>query len=96
MSLMTVHKRRESYTKMNTRIYVLPCDMAAIITAVQAAKLVGTSRNHIRLMCHHGYIKSVAVNGQRMYGAASVVKFMNERPDRAAYAPEPMPSRRRR
>ena len=41
-------------------------------------------------MCHLGYIKSVGVNGQRMFDSASVVRFMNERPDRAAVAAEPV------
>jgi len=46
-----------------------------------AARLVGTSRNHLRQACRDGYVKSAFVDGRRLVDVASARRFMIERPD---------------
>ena len=43
----------------------------------EAARLVGTSRNHLRQACRDGYIKLV----DGLVYVESAIKFMRERPD---------------
>jgi hypothetical protein len=51
------------------------------VGSADAARLARTSRNHIRLACHNGQIKTFFIDGRRMVDVASMLKFMRERPD---------------